>query len=407
MASFKYELRETSGRISSGVIDAQSVEDATAALRDQGGFVLNVAPAGTAQNILDALHSVNIQSGPGLKDVYNFTNQLGVMIKAGINIRAALGGVADQLENLKFQKIVNQIKDDVESGQPFSEALEKHPKVFGPLYVNMVRASEMSGSFGHMLERIADYLDQQIETRRMVRGAMIYPAIIAVMAVVTTVFLLTFVLPQFTKLFASKEALLPTPTLALMALSDFMRNYWYVLLIGVAALGVGFFQAIRTRVGREYWDRAKLQIPLFRRMLRALYITRGLHTMGELISAGVPMLETLDITADVSGNVVYRRMWTRVRDAVEQGNKIAEPLWRQNLLPTNVVQMIAAGEESGNLGDVLQDISEFYGKELKSTIKSVTAMIEPLMIVLMGALVGFIAMSIILPIFKLSSLVKE
>jgi type IV pilus assembly protein PilC len=163
---------------------------------------------------------------------------------------------------------------------------------------------------------------------------------------------------------------------------------------------------MRTPLGRESWDRFKLRMPLLRRMFRALYITRGLRTMGELICAGVPMLETLKITADVSGNVVYERMWASVYLAVKQGEKIAQPLTKQSVLPRHVVQMISAGEESGRLGEVLEDVAEYYSIELRNTIKSVTAMLEPLMILIMGVIVGFIAMSIILPIFKMSSLVK-
>jgi type IV pilus assembly protein PilC len=408
MASFSYQLQDASGHVSNGVVQADSVQDASEILRHQGGMVLDVAPMEQRpRGLLETLRNVRIQAGPGLKDVHNFTNQLAVMIKAGINIRNAMEGICDQITNQKFLKIVRQIKADVESGQAFSDALAHHPKVFSPLYVNMVRASELSGNFAHMLERIAAYLNQQIETRRMIRGAMIYPCIIGVMAVGTTIFLLTFVLPRFTALFEGKDALLPTPTLMLMAISKFMRTYWHALLGGAVAAAVGFVQLVHTRTGRVYWDRLKLRLPLFRRMLRALYITRGLQTMGELVAAGVPMLETLGITAEVSGNVVYQDLWLTVHDEVQQGSKIAEPLSRQPLLPGNVVQMIAAGEESGNLGTVLQDIAEFYGKELRSTIKAVTAMIEPLMIVIMGVLVGFIAMSIILPIFKLSSLVKQ
>ena len=271
----------------------------------------------------------------------------------------------------------------------------------------MVKASELSGNFGHMLERITMYLSQQVETRSMVRGAMVYPAIIGTMAVVTTVFLLTFVLPRFTVLFKGKDSLLPAPTKALVAVSDFMRNDWYVIVGFLVAAVWGIIMALRTEKGRYYWDWLQLRIPLLKRMLRAMYITRGLHTMGELVNAGVPMLEVLSITAEVSGNVHYKNMWRAVHQSVKQGLKICQPLQKQGMLPRNVIQMISAGEESGKLGEVLRDIAEFYAKELKSTIKTVTAMIEPIMIVAMGGVVGFIAMSIILPIFKMSSLVKH
>ena len=407
MQNYKYEIQDSANHVASGVVQAQSLSDATTLLRGRG-YLLNITPAGSAAgNFVATLQKVNFEMGPSLKDVMSFTNQLAVMIKAGINIRNAIGGIAEQVENRRFRKMIEQLKTDVESGKPFSQALSRYPKTFSPLYVNMVKASELSGNFGHMLERITMYLAQQVETRSMVRGAMIYPAIIGTMAVVTTVFLLTFVLPRFTLLFKGKAALLPAPTKALVAVSDFMRNDWYVI-VGVLAVSVwGILMALRTEKGRYYWDWLILRIPLLKRMMRAMYITRGLHTMGELVNAGVPMLETLSITAEVSGNIHYMNMWRVVHQSVKQGMKICQPLQKQGMLPRNVIQMISAGEESGKLGEVLRDIAEYYAKELKSTIKAVTGMIEPIMIVAMGGVVGFIAMSIILPIFKMSSLVKH
>jgi type IV pilus assembly protein PilC len=235
---------------------------------------------------------------------------------------------------------------------------------------------------------------------------MIYPGIIGLMAVTTTVFMITFVLPRFTVMFKGKEDILPAPTKILMALSDFMIGYWYILVVAVVAAAWGFSLMLKTDWGRLWFDKTKLSVPVFKKLFRALYINRSLHTMGQLINAGVPMLDTLAITADISGNVLYRRMWRSVYGAVKQGKKISMPLQRNPLLPRSVVQMIAAGEESGRLGEVLDEVSEYYAKELRAVIKAVTAMIEPLMIVAMGGGVGFIAMSIILPILKMSNLVK-
>ena len=406
MPAYRFEALEADGKPRKGVIEADSPAEATQILRGQGKTLLSLRAVDGPPSWLEVLKKLNVSSGPGLKDVQGFTIQLAVMIKAGINIRNAIDGAVEQAQNPKFKKILEQIKADVESGRPFSDALTREPKIFSPLYVNMVRASELSGNFGHMLERISAYQARQIETRNMVRGAMIYPVIIAVMAVVTTVFLLTFVLPRFTTLFAGKEDLLPTPTKLLMAISLFLRTYWYGVIAAVGATIAGISYAIKTPAGVEIWDRLKLRLPLIKRMFRALYITRGVHTMGELVSAGVPMLETLGITAAVSGNSVYRRLWQTVEQAVRQGEKIATTLQKRPELPRNVIQMISAGEESGQLGRVLGDISEYYAKELRDTIKAVTGMIEPIMILIMGVLVGFIAMSIILPIFKMSSLVK-
>ncbi len=374
-------------------------------LRARGEFILALAPADDGKRKQLTLKDLNISFGPSAKDVQNFTAQLAVMIRAGISIRAAIEGIADQVQNPKFKSMLMQMKRDVEAGRPFSDALARYPKTFSPLYINMVRASELSGGFSRMLDRIASYLTQQIETVSMVRGAMIYPGIIGTLAIGTTVFLLTFVLPRFVVIFKGKEAALPAPTKLLLALSDFMVNYWYVIIAAVIAMGWGFFLSIKTDWGRLYWDKTKLSVPLFKKLFRALYISRSLHTMGQLINAGVPMLDTLAITAEISGNTLYKRMWRAVHTSVKQGKKISLPLKKSPLLPRSVVQMISAGEESGKLGEVLDEVSEFYARELKAVIKSVTAMIEPLMIVVMGGLVGFIAMSIILPIFKLSSLV--
>ena len=408
MPAFDYQIRMPSGTISAGTIQAGSKTDATNLLQSQGGTLLDVAEQGrSGHSFMDRLRSVNIESGPGLKDVMNFTSQLSVMIKAGIDIRSAIEGIGDQVDNQKFKAVIHEIKTDIECGQSFSDSLARHPKVFSPLYVNMVRASELSGNFGQMLERISQFLAQQHETRSMIVGAMIYPAILATMAVATTIVMLTFVLPRFAVLFSGHEDILPKPTKALMAVSNFLRTSWYTLVGGLGVTIAAFIYGKRTPRGQVYWDKTKLRIPLFKRMFRAMYITRGLQTMGELISAGVPMLETLQITADVSGNRLYKNMWQSVHMAVQQGCKISQPLQGCNLLPRNVVNMIAAGEQSGRLGSVLRDVAEFYGKELRKTIKTVTSMIEPLMIVIMGVVVGFIAMSIILPVFKMSSLAKQ
>src|SRR5215208_1200720 len=404
MPTYRYESKTSAGKIMSGVLTAATLQAASQQLRDRGEYIMALAAADTAANKSKVQFSLSF--GPSAKDVQNFTSQLAVMIRAGISIRAAIEGIAEQVENPKFKQMLVQMKRDVESGKQFSDALMRYPKVFSPLYINMVKASELSGGFSKMLDKVAAYLAQQIETASMVVGAMIYPGIIGTMAIGTTVFLLTFVLPRFMTIFKGKEAALPGPTKLLLAISNFMTNYWYVLIFALIAGIWGFVMMIRTEWGSLWFDKVKLTVPLFKKMFRALYINRSLHTMGQLINAGVPMLDTLSITAEISGNSLYRRMWRAVYSAVKQGKKISAPLNKSPLLPRSVVQMIGAGEESGKLGEVLDEVADYYSKELRMVIKSVTAMIEPLMIVLMGSIVGFIAMSIILPIFKLSSLVK-
>jgi type II secretory pathway component PulF len=360
---------------------------------------------GEQRSVLQRVKEFRLELGPSRKDILHFTSQLAVMVKAGISLPDALEGIGEQQENQKFKRTIKDLKARLEEGQSLSQALAEHSDVFSNLYINMVAAAEMSGSLSDMLQKLAGYLDEEAETRSQVKGAMVYPIIIAVMAVSVTIFLLCFVLPRFTAIFAGKEHLLPRPTMILMATSAFLRHWWYLVLPAIGASFSAFWYFINTAAGRQWWDKTKLRLPLIKTLCRNLYITRSLHTMSVLTRAGVPILNTLSITAHVSGNVHYKNMWLGVYEEVRQGKKIASSLARYTLMPSGVIQMIRSGEDSGSIAEVLRDISDFYGRELKTVIKMVTSMIEPIMIVAMGFLVGFIAMSIILPIFKMSNLV--
>src|SRR3954452_2617172 len=244
MPTYRFESRTAAGKVNSGVMTAPDLAAASQQIRARGEYILALAPADAVAKKSALNFSINF--GPGAKDVQNFTSQLAVMIRAGISIRAAIEGIADQAQNPKFKAMLVQMKKDVESGKQFSDALMRYPKTFSPLYINMVKASELSGGFSKMLDRIAAYLAQQIETMSMVRGAMIYPGIIGTMAIGTTIFLLTFVLPSFMTIFKGKEAALPKPTKMLMAMSSFMVNYWYVLIFAVIALAWGAVLLLRT-----------------------------------------------------------------------------------------------------------------------------------------------------------------
>ena len=248
MPSYRYEIKTATGQQQAGVLSAPSMSAASEMLRAQQSYILSLTPADAAKakSSLTNILNFSMSTGPGLKDVANFTNQLAVMIKAGISIRAALEAISDQTENPKFKDILTSIKKDVESGKPFSEALSKYPKTFSPLYINMVKASELSGSFGHMLERIVEYLNSQLETKQMVVGAMVYPAIIFFMAIGTTTFLLVFVVPQFVSIFKGKEHILPVPTKVLLLLSAFIRTYWYLIIVGAGGAAWSFYTMINT-----------------------------------------------------------------------------------------------------------------------------------------------------------------
>jgi len=382
----------------------QESRQARQAAVESGSSSQTIRPVGKPGG-WERVKNFRVELGPGRKDILNFTNQIAVMIRAGISLQESLESIAGQMTNQKFKAVITDLKNQIEAGQSFSQALAEHPDIFNNLYINMVAAAEVSGSLSSMLQKLAEYLDSEAETRSQVKGAMVYPVIIAVMAVSVTVFLLCFVLPRFTAIFSGKEHLLPRPTKILMASSAFLRGYWYFIVPGVGAALWSFWYFIGTTAGRLWWDKTKLSLPLIKTLCRSLYITRSLHTMGVLIRSGVPILSTISITAQIAGNVLYKKMWLGVHEEVRQGKKIASSLGQYNLMPGNVVQMIRSGEESGTMGDVLRDVSNYYARELKTVIKTVTSMIEPIMICIMGVLVGFIAMSIILPIFRMSSLV--
>lgn len=409
MPTYRYELQQESGDLLVGQLAAQSAAGAAIALQHRGGRIVRLIPintdgtGGTWKKIWTVLNAGN---GPSKRDVLDFTTQLAVMVRAGISLRAAITGISEHVENGKLKTILRSIKENIEAGCTFSDAISKYPKLFSPLYINMVRASELSGSFGHMLDRIAKIITRQIKTKKMIVGASIYPAVIGGLATCVTIFLLTFVLPRFAGVFAGKEALLPWPTIFLMALSAWMVVYWWTVPIGIAAIVATCVVASKTARGGIVLDVLKLRIPVVRKMLRALYITRSLRTLGELVNAGVPMLNSLEVTGNISGNSRYCNLWSDVCEGVKEGRRINEVLEHTPLLPKPVVQMISAGEESGKLGDVLEEISEYYDRVLRDAVKTFTSLLEPAMIVVMGGIVGFIAMAIILPIFKMSAVVS-
>ncbi|MBC8310099.1 MAG: type II secretion system F family protein [Phycisphaerales bacterium] len=409
MPTYRYELQKESGDLLVGRVAAQSAAGAASVIQHRGGRIIRLVPLSTTQsNMFQKIWTVlNTGNGPKKRDILDFTTQLAVMVRAGISLRVAIDGISKHVENKKLQEILTSIREDLEAGCTFSDAISKYPKLFSPLYINMVKASELSGSFGHMLDRIAKIIASQIETKKLIVGASIYPAVIGGLATVVTIFLLTFVLPRFAGVFAGKEAILPWPTTFLMGLSAWMVLYWWTVPIAMACVAVGAILISKTERGLCFLDNVKLKIPVVKKMLRALYITRSLQTFGELVNAGVPMVNALEVTANISGNRNYHALWSDVADGVKEGRRINEILCGTKLLPMPVVQMVAAGEESGKLGDVLEEISEYYDRVLRDAIKTFTSLLEPAMIVFMGVIVGFIAMAIILPIFKMSAVVTS
>ncbi len=335
-------------------------------------------------------------------DLIYMTNQLAIMVDTGITLSTALGGILQQEPNPTFKRIQQELKTAVENGEDFSSALARFPRLFDQTYISLVKASEATGSLGPMLERIAGYLRKEVETMGKVRAAMAYPAVMMVVATAVTIFLLTYILPKFTPLFASRGTKLPAPTVMMMSLSDSMLHYWWAWLIGAISLVAGFIYGRRTQVGRQIIDFIKINAPIIGPMFRKVTISRSIRTLGTMLASGVPMLESIKLASDVSGNVYYAGLWQSVLDEVTGGQRVCEVLQRSPLFPRVLVQMIACGEETGKLDVVLERVSNYYDQEVETAIKGATAMIEPIMITVMGVVVGTIGLSLLLPIFSLS-----
>ena len=392
--NFQYRVRDTLGNEREGTLDAANVDDATQQLRRDGSQVLEIEEAGADGPLFPKRVSRN--------DIIYVTNQLAIMVDTGITLSAALAGIVEQETNPTLRTILSELRDAVEAGEDFSAALGRYPHLFDKTYRALVKASEATGSLGPMLDRIANYLRKQVETRGKVRAAMAYPAVMMFVAVGVTIFLLTYILPKFTPLFKSKGTDLPAPTKIMMALSDTMLGHWYLWLAGAVALIIGFVLFKRTEPGRLSLDWAKIHTPIIGPMIRKVIISRSIHTLGTMLQSGVAVLEAIRLAGEVSANIYYERLWNRVLDEVAGGKRICEVLRGNPLFPRVLVQMIASGEETGKLDQVLERVSVYYDREVETAVKATTSMIEPIMISVMGVVVGTIGLALLLPIFSLS-----
>jgi len=342
-----------------------------------------------------------------MDQVLYLTSQLAVMVDTGVPLTEALDCVAEQADHLGVKAMMTTIGDHVKGGIEFSTALARHPKAFDNLYVNMIRASEVSGTMGQTLERLATHLRNQREMRKQVQGAMLYPTGMLIFAVGIVIAMMVFVLPRFQNIYAGKGAMLPKPTRALLATSDFMTSHWILLLVGAAALTGGAIAFFRTEYGRYHADRARLQLPVIGKLYQKIFISRSFRTLATMLASGVDVLDGIRIAAGVSGNRLYQAMWLRMADGLKEGRTLSEEMFRTPLLPRGVAQMVSSGDKTGRLASVMERIADFCESDLRIGIKTMTSMIEPIMIVIMGLIVGSIAMALLLPIFSISKVVAN
>lgn len=405
MAKFTYQARDASGRMDSGTIAANSVAEATRMLRKDGKAVLSVRQEQT--ELTEYARAQARKSRIKRDQIIFFTNQLAVMVDTGVPLSEALESIAAQTEHPGMKVVVEDISEDIKGGLEFSAALAKYPRLFNDLYVALIRASEASGSMGTMLERLSAYMAAERDTRKTIKGAMMYPMCMLVFCTMVVTGLMVFILPRFEKIYANKGAALPVPTRVLMTISHTMTAYWPVFLGGVAAVIVGLYMYVRSDGGREVVDKIKISLPPIGGMYRKASLARMLRTMATMVSSGVAMLDAIKITACAAGNRHYRRVWEGLGEGVKEGANLSDQLFLCPLVPATVSQMISAGEKTGRLGPVMDRVAKFCEDDLRIAVKSLTSLIEPLMIIVMGLLVGGIAMALLLPIFSLSKVVAR
>lgn len=404
MPVFTYKARTPSGKTVQGEMEVNQKRTVVDRLKDKRLIVLDVSEK-EESSLMKSLEKINPFSGRVKeKDLVVFSRQMATLVSAGVPIVRGLSILTEQIENPYFRDIVDKIREDIESGEAIAEAMEKHPDAFDDLFVNMIKAGELGGILDVILERLADYLESASELKGKVKSAMVYPAVISFIAVAVTIFLLVAIIPTFEEVFASFGQELPLPTQILLGISDLLRKYILFLILGFVAVGWGVWRYYKTETGREKIDSLLLNVPIFGVLLRKTAIARFTRTFGTLVKSGVPILEALETVAKTSGNKVIEGTILDAREAIREGENIADPLQESGVFPPMVMQMISVGEETGNLDLMLTKIADFYDSEVDTAIDGLTSMIEPLVIVVMGVVIGAIVIAMFLPIFEMSTM---
>ncbi|MBN2654027.1 MAG: type II secretion system F family protein [Nitrospirae bacterium] len=401
--TYKWTGKTLRSGIKSGEITADSKEDVASSLRKQGIIPTSInEKKGLSLNMSFGQKKAKITD----KDLVVFTRQFATMFTAGIPIVQGLNIMGSQIENKSFGAVINQVKTDVETGTTLADALKKHPRVFDDLYSNLVAAGEAGGVLDAVLMRLATYIEKAMKLKKKVKGAMIYPAIVISVAVLVVAVIMIFVIPVFSKIFGEMGVPLPAPTRLVIGMSNFLGGLGgLILLVALVATGVGIVNYRKTKGGRKVTDRLLLDMPILGDVLRKVAVSRFTRTLGTLIGSGVPILDSLDICAKSSGNKIIEAVIYDVKKEVASGKTVSEPLMKSPLFPPMVVQMIHVGESTGALDQMLSKIADFYDDEVDNSVSNLTTMLEPLIMVFLGVVIGFIVVALYLPIFKMGEVV--
>ncbi len=411
MAVFTYVARDNSGKLVEGDVTATSPNEAARMVRNEGRFVVKVAPKGkaaTTRKVASQTPTTRSAAPKGRNNKYKpddliyFTNQLAVMTETGVSMSEALEACRHDGNSPRFAAALDDVIDRVEGGSEFSAALAEHPRVFPSLYVSLIKASEASGMMAPILRRLAEHLQAQREMKKKIKGAITYPIVMFVFAIGVTIFLMTFVLPKFTAIYAGREDKLPIITRALLSFSDNLMAYGLYVLGFLIVLGGAAVYYVRTPAGALKFEAIRLAIPLFGPLFHKTYLARSLRTLGTMIQSGVSMLDSVQLTAGVCGSSHYEAMWRQVYDRLETGKQVSEALSEHKCVPKAVNKMLAAGERSGQLGPVMERVAYFCETELNAAIKTMTSMIEPAIVMFLGVVVGGLVLALLLPIFTIS-----
>jgi len=404
MTTFSYQARDASGKIVSGIQDALNEDNAVTSLMSRGLMVLSLQQKAAVSRSRKKTWTVKET------DLVLFTRQLSTMIEAGISLVQAMTALYDQCDPKRqrnLRHIISDVTTRVQGGETFNESIAKHPRVFDRLFVSMVKAGEHGGLLAEILDRLAGFLEASARLRKKVKSAMTYPVIVICIAFAITIFLLVKVVPIFGEIFKDFGAKLPAPTQFLIDVSDFMRSEWYFLILGFG----GTFFAIRTFLrsarGKQIADKWKLKLPIFGPLIHKICMSRFSRTFAQLIRSGVPILEVLDIVGGASGNHVVETSIKLVSQDVEKGDNLSVALSKRPIFPPMMLRMVAAGEATGKIDTMLEKMADFWDEEIEAMLDALTSLIEPLLIVFLGVIVGGIVIAMFLPIFKLNEVVSQ
>ncbi|UCD72359.1 MAG: type II secretion system inner membrane protein GspF [Syntrophobacterales bacterium] len=407
MAVYEYKGLDGAGRVTKGIIDADTPRLARTKLRRSGIFPTEITTdRHTKKSVAAGVSIGELFARIKIQDISVMTRQMATLVGAGLPIVEALTALIDQTENARLKKVITQVRESVNEGSSLADAMSRFPKAFSELYVNMINAGESSGALDIVLRRLADFMENQVILRNKVISTLTYPIILVLVGIGILSFLLISVIPKVVSIFDDLEQALPIPTLVLISVTDFLRDYWWALLIVIGGSILALRQYFATENGHRNYDRMILRIPITGKLLRIIATTRFSRTLAILLNSGIPLLQSMDIARSVVNNTVISGAVESAKEGIREGESIAEPLRSSNVFPSMVTHMIAVGEKTGELEQMLFKVSEAYENEVETTISRMTSLLGPVVILFVAGVVLFIVLAILLPMFEMNQIIR-